>query len=235
MGAGVVLSVAGGAVPVTGAHAIPKWVSCIAYLNARSVLVPATARTVTVVRQTSTTYATLGFYVRTDAPCGFTRAFRDTAARLGYAGTEPGETREQGSGTTPLGIYSMTEAFGLAASPGGSMPYHRVVSGDYWVQDRQSSHYNTLRNKSQGGFRYWLSSSSDDSSEYLPSYPTQYQHSIVVNFNRSPDSRVIGRGSGIFVHVNGSGATAGCVSSTLAGIQTMLREIRAGDRIHITR
>ncbi|MFE6024410.1 L,D-transpeptidase family protein [Streptomyces niveus] len=40
--------------------------------------------------------------------------------------------------------------------------------------------------------------------------PDPVSQSLVVNFNRWP--AVPGRGAGIFLHVNGSGATAGCVS-----------------------
>jgi L,D-peptidoglycan transpeptidase YkuD (ErfK/YbiS/YcfS/YnhG family) len=42
-------------------------------------------------------------------------------------------------------------------------------------------------------------------------YPiTEYAEVLVVDFNRRPATP--GRGAGIFLHVNGAGATAGCVS-----------------------
>ncbi|MFF5017688.1 hypothetical protein [Streptomyces sp. NPDC001165] len=41
-------------------------------------------------------------------------------------------------------------------------------------------------------------------------YPTQYAKAFVINFNWWPATP--GRGAGIFLHVNGNGATAGCVS-----------------------
>ncbi len=122
-------------------------------------------------------------------------------------------TRKQGTGTTPRGTFTMTQAFGNAAEPGMWLPYHRVKSGDYWVEDNASRYYNTLRNKSQGGFRYWLPTANDDSSEYLPHYTTQYKYAVVINFNRAPDYHKAHRGAGIFLHVKGSGATAGCVRS----------------------
>ena len=108
------------------------------------------------------------------------------------AGRWPRPARKQGTGTTPLGTYTMTETFGNGAAPSTSMPYHRVVSGDYWVQDRKSAYYNTLRNKASGGFRWSLPSSSKDSSEKLSAYPKQYRYAVVINFNRSagrPDHR----------------------------------------------
>ena len=38
----------------------------------------------------------------------------------------------------------------------------------------------------------------------------QYAHAVVIDYNYARP--VKGRGAGIFLHVNGSGATAGCVS-----------------------
>ena len=132
--------------------------------------------------------------------------------RTGYGGLVKGKERRQGTGTTPLGTYTMTESFGNARRPAGTnLPFHRVRRGDYWVQDNKSRFYNQLRNKRQGGFRWRLPSSDPNSSERLADYGRQYAWSIVIDFNR-PDP-VKHRGSGIFLHVNGDGATAGCVST----------------------
>ena len=79
------------------------------------------------------------------------------------------------------------------------------------MQDNRSRFYNELRNKRQGGFRWRLPASDPNSSERLAAYGRQYAWSIVIDFNR-PDP-VKHRGSGIFLHVNGTGATAGCVST----------------------
>ena len=50
-----------------------------------------------------------------------------------------------------------------------------------------------------------------NSSERLRDYPRQYEYSIVTSYNYSRQVRH--RGAGIFLHVNGRGATAGCVSA----------------------
>ena len=129
--------------------------------------------------------------------------------RTGYGGLVPAAQRQQGTGTTPLGTFGVTESFGLAARPAGTrLPFHRVRAGDYWVQDNRSGYYNQLRNRARGGFRWWLDGY--NGSERLRDYTGQYRWSVVIDFNR-PDP-VRHRGSGIFLHVNGSGATAGCVS-----------------------
>ena len=211
------------------------WRSCSPRLDGVRTSIGARQRSVTIVNQTSKTYARVSFYVRRAGACSLKQKFLTTTARIGYGGTVAGASRKQGTGTTPLGTYTMTETFGNGAAPSTSMPYHRVISGDYWVQDRKSAYYNTLRNKASGGFRWSLPSSSKDSSEKLSSYTKQYRYAVVVNFNRSPDARLVGRGSGIFLHVKSSGATAGCIGITKDQMKIVMAYLRSGDKITIVR
>jgi len=122
----------------------------------------------------------------------------------------------------------MTQAFGLSGAD-TAMPYHRVAAGDFWVEDTTSPYYNEPRNQRDGGFRWWLK----DDSERLTDYPVQYATAVVINFNRAPDSKVVGRGAGIFLHVNGRGATAGCLSVTAYQMRTVLAYMKPGDKITI--
>jgi L,D-peptidoglycan transpeptidase YkuD (ErfK/YbiS/YcfS/YnhG family) len=210
------------------------WVACTKLLNGAHTRVGRTQRTVLVVNQRSKTYADTRFYVRINGrACAFQRMFRATGSRLGYGGTVVGTERRQGTGTTPLGTYTMTMAFGLKSNPGSWLPYHKVRSGDYWVEDNASRYYNQLRNKSQGGFRYWLPSSNDNSSERLTDFPGQYDYAVVINFNRWPAVRH--RGAGIFLHVSGNGPTAGCVSISKKHLRVVLAYLRSKDKIVITR
>lgn len=145
--------------------------------------------------------------------------------RIGYGGLVRASKRKQGTGTTPRGSFTMTHSFGNHAKPRGTrIRFHRVRKGDYWVQDNTSRHYNHLRNKKNGGFRWWLPPSHKNSSERLRDYPKQYRWAIVVNFNRPNPVRH--RGSGIFLHVNGSGATAGCVSAPRRFIKGSMKRMR---------
>ncbi|MGH3423240.1 MAG: L,D-transpeptidase family protein [Nocardioidaceae bacterium] len=149
--------------------------------------------------------------------------------RIGYGGLVKASRRHQGTGTTPRGTFAITESFGTHARPHATrIDFHRVRRGDYWVQDNRSAYYNQLRNKSQGGFGWWLSPSSKNGSERLQDYHRQYRWSIVIDFNR-PDP-VRHRGAGIFLHVNGDGATAGCVSAPRAYIKNTMNRLR--DRFH---
>jgi len=214
--------------PTAVTAAAPAWSACTLTLDGISTPITATQHTVTVVRQTSKTHARLSFYRRAAGACAVKREFRTRTARLGYGGTVEGTERKQGTGTTPRGTYTMTEAFGNGAAPTTAMPFHEVSRGDYWVQDNDSDYYNSLRNKADGGFR-------TKTSENLRSFGKQYRYVVVINFNRAPDFQQRHRGSGIFLHVKGSGATAGCVAATRHQLQVVLRWLQPGDTITIGR
>ena len=218
--------------PATTAPPV-TWAACSVTLGGVAVRVSAQQRTATVVKGKGGSYATLSFWTRTNSACGFANVFTDTGARVGANGITNGATRTQGTNTTPSGTYTMTEAFGLNGSPGSALTYRHVAAGDYWVEDNNSAYYNTYRNVSQGGFNASLPLSDPNGSELLSSYPTQYGYSIVVNFNRAPDTQKPYRGAGIFVHVR-AGATAGCVATSSANVVAMLRAMRRGDTITIT-
>ncbi|PJJ57852.1 L,D-peptidoglycan transpeptidase YkuD (ErfK/YbiS/YcfS/YnhG family) [Mumia flava] len=168
-------------------------------------------RQVITVNRRSGYRATVTYWVRRDGQ--WVKRRRTSSGRIGYGGLVKASQRKQWTGTTPIGSFTMTETFGNhRRTPRARMPFHRVRAGDYWVQDNRSAYYNTLRNKRAGGFRWWLAPSVPNSSERLRDYGRQYRWSVVIDFNRPPNA-VRRRGSGIFLHVNGDGATAGCVSA----------------------
>ena len=151
---------------------------------------------------------------------GWEQRMQVSDGRIGYGGLVRGVDRRQGTGTTPLGTYELPWAFGQVREKAGwKLRYRQVRAGDYWVQDNASAYYNRYRHRSQGGFRWWLPSSDPNSSERLRDYRRQYEWSIVTSFNHG---QVRHRGSGIFLHVNGSGATAGCVSAPRRFIRALM-------------
>lgn len=140
---------------------------------------------------------------------GWTRTTITNDGRIGYGGLVMPARRKQGTGTTPLGTWRLLGTFGQVAKKASwDAPYRRIRNGDYWVQDNASRHYNRYRNKAGGGFRWWLRSG-PNSSERLKDYRVQYEMAVNTSFNRN---QVRYRGAGIFLHVNGRGATAGCIS-----------------------
>lgn len=173
----------------------------------RVALAPGTSQVVTVNR-TRSWHARVTLWER--GASGWKAIARTGNGRVGYGGLVRGVSRRQGTGTTPLGSYRLLDAFGThPASATWRLPYRRIHSGDYWVQDNASAYYNRYRNKAEGGFRWWLTRGVDTSEE-LTDYSTQYEYAINTGFNLA---QVRHRGAGIFLHVNGRGATAGCVSA----------------------
>ncbi|GGR31238.1 hypothetical protein GCM10010282_24650 [Streptomyces roseolus] len=138
---------------------------------------------------------------------GWKAQFSTSAGRVGSNGVVDGATRRQNTSTTPSGTYTITEGFGVE-SGGTAMPYTKVDDRHWWVQDPESTFYNQMHTAEGADFP--LVESGERGSEHLINYPTQYAKALVIDFNRWP--AVPGRGAGIFLHVNGSGATAGCVS-----------------------
>ncbi|MFD8264493.1 L,D-transpeptidase family protein [Streptomyces althioticus] len=136
-------------------------------------------------------------------------------ARFGANGLTEGTTRKQGTNTTPTGLYGLPYAFGIEAAPSGTRsPYRRVRQNSWWCQDNDSRVYNRWTEPRAADCRA-------SQAEHLVTYRTQYAHALVVDFNYHRPVR--GRGAGIFLHVNGRGATAGCVSVPKSAMRKILR------------
>lgn len=153
------------------------------------------------------------------------RAAGSAPARFGSGGLTEGATRVQGTSTTPTGLYDLPFAFGLApAPPGTAVPYRRVGPDSWWCEDNASRSYNR-----------WVQPRPPDcaagESERLADYPVQYARALVTGFNYHRPVR--GRGAGIFLHVHGKGATAGCVSVPAAAMARILSWVRPSEDPHI--
>jgi len=139
-------------------------------------------------------------------------------AWLGRRGVS--EHRHEGDRTTPAGAYGFGRVmFGVGPNPGVRYPYHRIVCGDWWVEDPSSPYYNRFRHVRCGApppFRI--------TSEDMSRSPTAYRHFTVIRFNMDPI--VPGRGSGIFLHASTGRPTQGCVSLPLPQLLTVLRWLR---------
>ncbi|MET7912227.1 L,D-transpeptidase family protein [Streptomyces avermitilis] len=136
------------------------------------------------------------------------------AARFGAKGLVEGTARKQGTNTTPTGLYDLPYAFGIKAAPNGTTAtYRRVHQDSWWCQDNDSLSYNRWTEPRPADCRA-------AESEHLVSYEAQYAHAFVIGFNYARPVR--GRGAGIFLHVNGSGATAGCVSVPAEAMRQIL-------------
>lgn len=146
-------------------------------------------------------------------------------ARFGSGGLADGPTRVQGTGTTPTGLYDLPYAFGIEPAPPGTAYRYRPVREDsWWCQDNASRSYNRWTEPRPADCRA-------AEAEHLVTYTAQYAHALVVGFNY--DRPVHGRGAGIFLHVDGRGATAGCVSVPKEAMRRILRWAEPGQRPHL--
>lgn len=140
------------------------------------------------------------------------------SAWLGQRGIS--ENKREGDRKTPSGAFGFQSVlYGVATNPRVRYRYHRIVCGDWWVEDSRSPYYNQFRHVRCGSrppFRI--------TSEDMSASPTAYRHLAVIDYNTNPV--VPGRGSGIFLHVSHGNPTLGCVSLPLPQLLTILRWLR---------
>ncbi|GAA3861382.1 L,D-transpeptidase family protein [Streptomyces lacrimifluminis] len=146
-------------------------------------------------------------------------------ARFGANGLVEGGSRRQGTNTTPTGLYDLPYAFGIKAAPSGTkVAYRPVRQNSWWCQDNDSRSYNRWTEPRPADCRA-------AESEHLISYTQQYAHAYVIAFNYAKPVRE--RGAGIFLHVNGRAATAGCVSVPAEAMRAILAWADPARRPHI--
>jgi L,D-peptidoglycan transpeptidase YkuD (ErfK/YbiS/YcfS/YnhG family)/putative cell wall-binding protein len=189
--------------------------------------VPASTLQVVLARSSSwsATSATLEFFQRADASSPWQSALPAVSGRVGYGGMHDAATRLQSTGTTPAGIFALPWAFGGAPNPGARLPYRQFTSANWWVYDpADPSTYNTFQASRPASAR-WRTDWAEHLADYYSSSSQQYKYAVVVDYNlpaayQAPNTR---KGGGIFLHVNGSGATAGCISMPEPAMVAMLK------------
>jgi L,D-peptidoglycan transpeptidase YkuD (ErfK/YbiS/YcfS/YnhG family) len=135
--------------------------------------------------------------------------------------------RREGDGTTPVGAFGFGRVmYGVAADPGVHYGYHRLVCGDWWVEDPRSPDYNRFRHVRCGDTPPFRVTSSD-----LASSPRAYRHFAFIRYNAGPV--IPGRGSGIFLHAAIGQPTSGCVSLPARQLVHTLRWLRPERRPRI--
>lgn len=139
-------------------------------------------------------------------------------AWLGQRGVSA--NKHEGDRTTPAGSFGIGRVmYGIAANPGVSYAYRRIVCGDWWVEDPSSRYYNRFRHVPCGSSPPFRVTSED-----LSRSPTAYRHFAFIRYNAEPV--VPGRGSGIFLHASTGRPTLGCVSLPLPHLVAVLRWLR---------
>jgi L,D-peptidoglycan transpeptidase YkuD (ErfK/YbiS/YcfS/YnhG family) len=128
----------------------------------------------------------------------YVQVFPPILAWVGIHGVRP---THEGLGRTPVGVFTMTEAFGNQPDNGTRLPYRHVGPDDWWDENPASPHYNRLVRSS---------GSPGGDSENLYYSGLAYAHAVVINYNTNPVIK--GAGSGFFLHVSFGSPTEGCVA-----------------------
>lgn len=177
----------------------------------------ASARQVITVVAPSTGATTATLQAWTAAPGGgWLRYGGAITAHVGAQGltTAPNESLS----ATPIGSFTLTRAFGIAANPsGGRLPYTQVDHSYWWIS-QAGPLYNTMQ-RCSSGCPFTLG----DPNENLGAI-WQYTYAVVIDYNTANAGPVRqGAGSAFFLHVTDGGATAGCVSIPQNNLIDLLR------------
>ncbi|MBR2590737.1 MAG: hypothetical protein IKE65_07425, partial [Clostridia bacterium] len=117
----------------------------------------------------------------------------------------PGKQSE-GDTKTPLGTWTIGEAYGIADDPGSLLPYTKITDDMYWcATGSNGKKYNTLLYKSQDPDNDY----SED--EHLIEYPIRYKYLLDLGYNQACAPYA---GNAIFLHCwkDPDTPTGGCVA-----------------------
>lgn len=133
--------------------------------------------------------------------------------------------KREGDGATPVGEFPMREAFYRAdrvVPPATGLPCRPLTAADGWCDDPEDPQYNrpvTL--------------------PYAPRHEKMMRsdglYDLVVVIGYNDDPVVAGLGSAIFLHVAAPdyAPTEGCVALALDDLQSVVADLRPGDRITV--
>jgi L,D-peptidoglycan transpeptidase YkuD (ErfK/YbiS/YcfS/YnhG family) len=163
-------------------------------------------RVITVTAHSSgSTVATLQAWTKA-AGGGWLKHGTAVTAHVGADGlsSHPSEYRS----ATPIGTFTLTQAFGRYADPGTALPYFRTRPSDWWIS-QAGPLYNTHQ-RCSSGCAFTLGSPN----EHLYYETPYYNYAVVIDYNtrNSPTGVVQGAGSAFFLHVTDGAPTAGCVA-----------------------
>ena len=138
--------------------------------------------------------------------------------------TQPSETRS----ATPIGSFTLTQAFGHDANPGTALPYFQTTPADWWIS-QPGSLYNTHQNCS-GSCPF----TQGDPNEHLYYETPFYNYAMVIDYN-TPNAGGVrqGAGSAFFLHVTDGNPTAGCVSIPASDLVATLQWLQPADHPRI--
>jgi L,D-peptidoglycan transpeptidase YkuD (ErfK/YbiS/YcfS/YnhG family) len=118
---------------------------------------------------------------------------------------------------TPIGSFSLTQAFGAAPNTAHRITrlrYIHIRYGDSWGSRPNRPTYNRYFNCHCPG------------ATLFALRHTLFRYGVVIDYNRTPV--VPGAGSGFFLHVTDGRPTGGCVTLAAGNVRTLLSWLRPG-------
>jgi L,D-peptidoglycan transpeptidase YkuD (ErfK/YbiS/YcfS/YnhG family) len=168
-----------------------------------------------VASSTSSTQGTLQAWRKVSG--GWRKVGGAVPAWLGSDGlsSHPSETRS----ATPIGSFTLTQAFGHDSDPGTALPYIHTTPADWWISQSGPLYNTRQRCSSQCPF------TRGDPNEHLYDTVPYYRYAVVIDYNtrNSPTGVVQGAGSAFFLHVTVGAPTQGCISIAQAQLVRLLR------------
>jgi len=148
---------------------------------------------------------------------GWLRVGDPATAHIGSQGMtrSPSESKS----ATPIGSFTLTQAFGYAANPGTHLHWFRTNGADWWIS-QSGPLYNTHQH-CWSGCRF----NQGSPNEHLYYERPFYKYAVVIDYNtrNSPTGVRQGAGSAFFLHVTDGNPTAGCVAIREARLKPIMR------------
>lgn len=170
------------------------------------------------------TDAKVDVYERTAA--GWRAVAAGIPAKIGEKGMSP--DHYDGSMMTPMGVYTLDFAFGTQPNPGGGLQYVQVGPNHWWDGDMKSPTYNLMQVCEKSACPFSTSLSDGTENLDIP----QYAHAVVMGVNKE---RVPGKGGAFFLHTTDGGPTAGCVAVADSTMVELIRWLRPGALIALSK
>ena len=125
---------------------------------------------------------------------------------------------------TPIGSFTLTQAFGRLGNPGTGLPYFATTSADWWIS-QSGPLYNTHQ-RCAGSCPFAQGSPNEHLAYELPYY--NYAVVIDANTRNAPGGVHQGGGSAFFLHVTDGAPTAGCVAIPQSNLVPIMQWLTPG-------
>lgn len=137
----------------------------------------------------------------------------------------------EGATATPIGSFTLTQAFGRDSDPGTALPYFQTTPDDWWISE-PGPLYNTHQHCSSGCA--FNTSGSGNPNEHLYYEIPYYNYAVVIDYNTANAGPVVqGAGSAFFLHVTTGRPTLGCVAIPASALLPLMRWLNPADHPRI--